>query len=70
MEFWFSLVKVGALVLFLVIGVIFLISGHQVAGVDTGFTPRLPEWRHLPAWRTAGPSSSYKAWSSRMPASN
>ena len=36
MEFWFSLVKVGALVLFLVIGVIFLISGHPVAGVDTG----------------------------------
>lgn len=36
MEFWFSLVKVGALVLFLVIGVIFLISGHKVDGVDTG----------------------------------
>ena len=37
MEVLFSLVKVGALVLFLIIGVIFLISGHQVAGVDTGF---------------------------------
>jgi L-asparagine permease len=37
MEFWFSLVKVGALVLFLVIGVVFLISGHHVAGHSTGF---------------------------------
>jgi L-asparagine permease len=36
MEFWFSLVKVGALVLFLVIGVIFLLSGHQVSGHSTG----------------------------------
>jgi L-asparagine permease len=36
MEFWFSLVKVGALVLFLIIGVVFLISGHHVAGHDTG----------------------------------
>lgn len=36
MEFWFSLVKVGALVLFLIIGVIFLISGHPVAGQATG----------------------------------
>jgi L-asparagine permease len=37
MEFWFSLIKVGALVLFLVIGVIFLLSGHHVAGHSTGF---------------------------------
>jgi len=36
MEFWFSIIKVGALVLFLIIGVIFLISGHQVAGQATG----------------------------------
>lgn len=36
MEFWFSLVKVAALLLFLVIGVGFLVSGHQVAGQDTG----------------------------------
>jgi L-asparagine permease len=36
MEFWFSLVKVGALVLFLIIGVAFLISGHKVDGVATG----------------------------------
>jgi L-asparagine permease len=36
MEFWFSLVKVGALVLFLIIGVVVLISGHHVAGQATG----------------------------------
>ncbi len=36
MEFWFSLVKVGALVLFLLVGVVFLISGHHVAGQSTG----------------------------------
>jgi len=36
MEFWFSLVKVGALVLFLIVGVVFLISGHHVAGQATG----------------------------------
>lgn len=35
-EFWFSLVKVGALVLFLIIGVIFLIFGHPVAGEVAG----------------------------------
>jgi L-asparagine permease len=36
MEFWFSLIKVGALVLFLIIGVVFLIIGHPVNGVSTG----------------------------------
>ncbi len=36
MEFWFSLVKVTALVLFLIIGVVFLISGHHIAGHTTG----------------------------------
>lgn len=35
-EFWFSLIKVGALVLFLIIGVVFLISGHPVDGQATG----------------------------------
>ena len=35
-EFWFSVVKVAALVLFLIIGVVFLLSGDQVAGHDTG----------------------------------
>ena len=37
MEFWFSLVKVAALILFLIIGVILLIIGHPVAGHGTGF---------------------------------
>jgi len=32
MEFWFSLVKVGALVLFLIIGTVLLVSGHHIAG--------------------------------------
>ncbi|EKN00586.1 L-asparagine permease [Acidocella sp. MX-AZ02] len=36
MEFWFSLIKVGALVLFLIIGVVFLLIGHPVAGQATG----------------------------------
>ena len=36
MEFWFSLVKVGALSLFLVIGVVILGSGMDVAGQTTG----------------------------------
>ena len=36
MEFWFSLVKVGALVLFLVIGVVLLVSGHGVSGQAPG----------------------------------
>jgi L-asparagine permease len=37
MEFWFSLIKVSALVLFLVIGVFLLLSGHHVSGHTTGF---------------------------------
>jgi L-asparagine permease len=36
MEFWFALVKVGALVLFLIIGVVLLVSGYHVAGHETG----------------------------------
>jgi L-asparagine permease len=36
MEFWFSLVKVGALVLFLIIGVVILVIGHPVAGQIPG----------------------------------
>lgn len=36
MEFWFSLVKVGALVLFLIIGVVFLFLGHPIGGQATG----------------------------------
>jgi len=36
MEFWFSLVKVGALVLFLLIGLFLLVSGHGVSGQAPG----------------------------------
>lgn len=36
MEFWFSIVKVGALVLFLIIGVGLLVSGHGVGGQAPG----------------------------------
>ena len=36
-EFWFSLVKVGALVLFLIIGVVLLVSGHGVGTEAPGF---------------------------------
>ena len=36
MEFWFSLVKVGALVLFLIIGLVLLVSGHGVSGQAPG----------------------------------
>jgi len=36
MEFWFALIKVGALILFLIIGVVILISGHHVAGQAPG----------------------------------
>jgi L-asparagine permease len=36
MEFWFSLVKVGALVAFLLIGVVILVMGHPIAGTVPG----------------------------------
>ncbi len=36
MEFWFALVKVGALVMFLIIGVVVLIMGHPLAGAAPG----------------------------------
>ncbi len=36
MEFWFSLIKVGALVLFLLVGTLILVTGHPVAGVSPG----------------------------------
>ena len=35
-EFWFSIVKVGALVLFLVIGAALVVTGHGVAGQTPG----------------------------------
>jgi len=36
MEFWFSLIKVGALVLFLLVGTAILMMGHSVAGAVPG----------------------------------
>jgi L-asparagine permease len=36
MEFWFSLVKVGALVLFLLVGTAILVMGYSVAGAEPG----------------------------------
>ncbi len=42
LEFWFSLVKVAALVIFLVLGAVFLALGRQVAGHATGL-PLLAE---------------------------
>jgi L-asparagine permease len=36
LEFWFSLIKVAALVLFLVVGAGILVTGHPVAGVVPG----------------------------------
>ena len=36
MEFWFALIKVAALVIFLITGVVILISGHPVAGQAPG----------------------------------
>jgi len=36
MEFWFSLVKVMALLIFLAVGTIILVAGHPVAGVMPG----------------------------------
>lgn len=38
MEFWFALIKVGALVLFLIVGSVLLVSGHGVAGVPPGLS--------------------------------
>jgi L-asparagine permease len=36
MEFWFSIIKVGALVLFLIIGLFFVVTSHAVAGQSPG----------------------------------
>ncbi|MBA6104625.1 MULTISPECIES: amino acid permease [Pseudomonas] len=37
MEFWFSVIKVGTISLFLIVGTIFLASGHPIDGQATGF---------------------------------
>ncbi|NTX25644.1 amino acid permease [Burkholderia pyrrocinia] len=36
MEFWFSIIKVSAIVLFLIVGTVFLASGHPVGGHAPG----------------------------------
>jgi L-asparagine permease len=36
MEFWFSIIKVGALVIFLIIGLFFVVTSHSVAGQPAG----------------------------------
>ncbi|GFH37071.1 amino acid permease [Streptomyces pacificus] len=36
MEFWFAIIKVGALVLFMVIGIFLVVTGHQVGGHTPG----------------------------------
>ncbi|MGI5169206.1 amino acid permease [Spirillospora sp. CA-253888] len=36
LEFWFSIVKVGALVIFMLIGIGLLVTGHDVGGHDSG----------------------------------
>lgn len=36
MEFWFSLIKVGAISIFLIVGVVFLASGHPVGATTPG----------------------------------
>ncbi|MFD0687501.1 amino acid permease [Actinomadura fibrosa] len=36
MEFWFSIVKVGALVVFLLVGIFLLVTGHEVGGQRPG----------------------------------
>ncbi|GAA1449303.1 amino acid permease [Leifsonia poae] len=38
LEFWFSAIKVGALVVFLVIGILFVVLGTPVAGHSPGFS--------------------------------
>ncbi|WIM66964.1 amino acid permease [Corynebacterium breve] len=37
-EFWFAVIKVGALVVFMIVGVILLVSGHNVGGYEPGLT--------------------------------
>ncbi|WP_297007504.1 amino acid permease [uncultured Corynebacterium sp.] len=38
LEFWFSLIKVAAIVIFLVTGVIFILTGHSLDGVTPGLS--------------------------------
>ncbi|WP_066588953.1 amino acid permease [Corynebacterium provencense] len=38
LEFWFSFIKVAAIVIFLVTGIIFILTGHQLDGVTPGWS--------------------------------
>lgn len=38
MEFWFAIVKVGALVLFMLIGIYLIVTGHAIDGHQAGFS--------------------------------
>jgi L-asparagine permease len=38
LEFWFSLIKVAAIVIFLVTGVIFILTGHEIGGFSAGLS--------------------------------
>lgn len=48
MEFWFSLVKVGALVVFLAIGTLVLGSGHEISGHAPGLNVMLHDGGFFP----------------------
>lgn len=37
MEFWFALVKVSAIVIFMIVAVVFVVTGHPVQGEPAGF---------------------------------
>ena len=69
MEFWFSIIKVGALVLFLVIGFALLVSGHGVGGHAPGLH-LISENGGLFPHGLLRRSSSSRAWSSPMRASS
>jgi len=38
MEFWFSIIKVGALLVFMAIGIYLIVTGHSVGGNEVGFS--------------------------------
>ncbi|MFW5415593.1 amino acid permease [Nocardiopsis sp. CNT-189] len=48
MEFWFAIIKVAALVLFMLIGIVLLATGHQVGGYDGGAHLLLQDGGFLP----------------------
>ncbi len=69
MEFWAALIKVLALVTFLVVGTVFLAGRFKIDGHDTG--PGM--WRNNGGLLPAGLLplvSSLRAWCSHTPPSN